>query len=114
MFREAHGLGMLTLGIDPVGVSVWEGRLITQLLKRFGRFVVYLEDAAGSPPAASLGVCHGSLTIRAPSTWRIGARVVGEGTRDEDWRRQFGGIDGFGFEKGYSLFAGGQRTRIPV
>lgn len=45
----------LTFGIDPVGIEIGKGRLITDMLHGLGGFLV--DDAAGSPTAAlPLGV----------------------------------------------------------
>ena len=95
----------LTFGIDPVGVQVGQGSLVADLLQRLLRLVVDLEDAARSPPAARVGVCHGP--VGTASARRMGGRVVGDGALEEDWGRQFGGIDNgdaFGFDTLSGLF----------
>lgn len=45
----------LTFGIDPVGIEIGQGRLITDVFHGLGGFLV--DDAAGPPTAAlPLGV----------------------------------------------------------
>jgi len=81
--------GAHTLGIDPVGVEVWQCGLVIQLLNGLERLMVDLEDTARSPPT-SRPVRH--VARRSSSTRRICARVVGDGASEQDWGRQFGGI----------------------
>lgn len=82
-----------TFCVGPVGIQVGQRSLVTNLLEGLRGLVVDLEDAARSPPAAtSTPVRH--VEIGASTARRFRARVVGDGTREEDWRRQLGGIDG--------------------
>lgn len=86
---------MLTLCIGPVGVQVGQGGLVADLLEGLGRLMVDLEDAARSPPAATVvAVAHCGVEVGASTARRLRARVVGDGAREEDWRRQLGGIVG--------------------
>lgn len=82
---------LLTFGIDPVGVAVGQRGAVTQLLYRLRRFMVYLEERARPPPTGRVLFCH---LVHTSSTRRISTRVVGDGTLEEDWGRQFGGIVG--------------------
>jgi hypothetical protein len=90
--REFDGTA-LTFSIGPVGIQVGRGRLVTDLLEGLRRLVIDLEDTARSPPAGSTAlVTH--IEVVASTARRFGTRVVGNGALEEDWRRQFGGIDG--------------------
>jgi hypothetical protein len=82
----------LTLGIDPIRVSVWQRRAVTKLLNSLRGFVVDLQNTTRPPPTGR--VCFRHL-VHASSTRRIGGpRVVGDGTGQEDWGRQLDGIAG--------------------
>jgi hypothetical protein len=61
--------------------------------------MVDLEDAAGSPPPATcVAIWH--IAISTSTTGRLCAHVVGDGAREENWGRQFGGVyRGFGWIK---------------
>lgn len=82
---------LLTFCIDPVRIAVGEGGAVTQLLDRLGRLVIYLEKRARPPPTGRILFRH---FVHTSSTRRIGTRVVGDGTLEENWGRQFGGIVG--------------------
>ena len=76
-----HTLGSWrTFRVDPIRVQVRESRLVAELLDGLGRLVVDLKDATRSPPPARL-VRH--RAVRSPTTRRVGARVVGDGAREE-------------------------------
>jgi hypothetical protein len=50
--QERSMQARLTLRIDPVGIEIGQGRLVTDMFHGFGRFLV--DDAAGPPTAALL------------------------------------------------------------
>ena len=83
----------ITFCVGPVGVEIGQGRLITDLLERLGGLVIHLEDAARSPPAGTI-VAVGHVEVDASSARRAGSRVVGDGSLEENWGRQLGGIGG--------------------
>lgn len=66
----------------------------------FGGFLV--EQATRPPSPPGLMLAH--RTILATRPGRFGGRVVRDGSRQEDWRRQFGGSRSWNFE-GLGAFA---------
>lgn len=52
--------------------------------------MVDLENAARSPPTGRLLLRHG--VIRTSYAWLLRTHVVGDGSRKDNWGRQFGGI----------------------
>jgi len=52
--------------------------------------MVDLEDATRSPPTSRLLVRH--RAVRTSYAWLFGANVVGDGSLEDNWGRQFGGI----------------------
>lgn len=83
-----------TFGVDPVRIEIGKGRLIAQLFYGLQWFLVDLEDTTRSPPPASLLITHIGSSVHSTPSRRVGTDVVGDGPGDENWRRQFGGIDG--------------------
>lgn len=67
--------------------------------------MIDLEDTARSPPAATF-VVHG--LVNAPASRRFGVRVVGDGAREEDWRRQLEGIEGVSYSEAMREARGGR------
>lgn len=78
-------------GIDPLRIEVGESRLIAQLLERFLRLLIDLEDAARSPSSGRLFLPHVQIR-RTASSRGVRARVVRDGAGEDDWGRHFGGI----------------------
>lgn len=95
----------LTFRIDPVCIAVGQSGAVTELLDRLGGFVVHLKERARpSPTGRVLLFRH---FVHTSSTRRIGTRVVGDGTLEEDWGRQLGGIVGNRGRSGIVSSAGG-------
>lgn len=81
-----------TFCICPIGIQIGQRSLVADLLESLGGFVVHLQDAGGSPPAFG-AVLIGHVEVCASTTGRLGSRVVGDGALEEDWGRQFGGVE---------------------
>jgi hypothetical protein len=110
---DRNGHGRLTFSINPVGVQIRQGCLVADLLECLERLMIHLEDATRSPPPAHLLVCHALIDTSAARV--IGSLVVGDGAREEDWRRQLGGIerngDWVGFRGALGKVGGEQCSR---
>lgn len=85
--------GQRTFRACPIGVQVWQSSLVIDLLKSFGRLMIDLQNATGSPPTGRI-VAVGHVQICASTTRRFSTRVVRNGTLQENWGRQLGGIVG--------------------
>lgn len=104
-----------TFGVDPVGVQVRQGCLVTELFKGFRRLLIDLKDAT-RPPSTATFIRHcavGTLATRC-----VGPGLVRDGLMEKNWGRQFGGIDSeqslFSnniLQPGHEAFEGKYRTQ---
>lgn len=79
-----------TFCIHPVRIAIGQSGAVAELLDRLRRFVVDLEERTGPPPTGLVLLFR--HFVHTSPTRRIRARVVGDGTLEEEWRRQFAGF----------------------
>lgn len=79
-----------TFRVDPVRIAIGQSSTVTELLDRLRGFVVDLEERTRpSPTGLVLLFRH---FVHTSPTRLICARVVGDGTLEEEWGRQFAGF----------------------
>lgn len=96
----------LTFGINPICIQIWQRRLIAHMLHRLWWLLV--QQTARPPPPAGLLLAH--VSIRTTRLCGLGSRVVGDGSREEELGRHFGGggRDGEGWNVYAPMSGGGE------